>query len=75
MEPAGNPSGGPANPPASDLMTQLVQAMATLADISAKQLASSLSKAKAIQRPSPFKGEHGSDARRFLAAFTMWASV
>jgi len=36
------------------------------------QLASSLSKAKAVQKPFPFKGEQGSDVRRFLTAFTMW---
>ena len=67
----------PTNPapnlPAADAMTQLAQAMATLADVSTMQLATNLSKAKTVQKPSPFKGEHGSDARRFLAAFTMWA--
>ncbi|EJF60226.1 hypothetical protein DICSQDRAFT_63244 [Dichomitus squalens LYAD-421 SS1] len=28
---------------------------------------------KAVQKPSPFKGEQGGEARRFLAAFTLWA--
>lgn len=77
MDQQNNPGGGAANvapegaPP--DAMTQLAEAMATLANISTMQLASNLSKAKAVQKPSPFKGEQGSDARRFLAAFTMWA--
>jgi len=39
------------------------------------QLASNLAKAKAIQKPSAFKGEQGSDARCFLAAFMMWAHI
>lgn len=39
------------------------------------QLASNLSKAKAIQKPSAFKGEQGSDARHFFAVFTMWVHV
>lgn len=77
MDQPGNPGGGPAAaaPPAApaDPMTQLAEAMATLAHISTMQLASNLSKAKAVQKPSPFKGLQGSDARRFLAAFTMWA--
>ena len=77
-----NPGGGPVsdaptnpgpNLPAANAITQLAQAMATLADVSTMQLATNLSKAKMVQKPSPFKGEHGSDARRFLAAFTMWA--
>ena len=67
----------PTNPapnlPAANAMTQLAQAMATLADVSTMQLATNLSKAKTVQKPSPFKGEHGSDACQFLAAFTMWA--
>jgi hypothetical protein len=54
-------------------MTQLAEAMATLAQISTMQLAANLSKVKAVQKPSPFKGEQGGDARRFLAVFTMWA--
>lgn len=76
MDQHSNPGGGPAAaapPPApADPMVQLAEAMATLANISTMQLASNLSKAKAVQKPSPFKGEQGSDARRFLAAFTMW---
>ncbi|EJF55435.1 hypothetical protein DICSQDRAFT_73994 [Dichomitus squalens LYAD-421 SS1] len=28
---------------------------------------------KAVQKPSAFKGEQGGEARRFLAAFTLWA--
>jgi len=43
-------------------MAQLAMAMANLANINAMQLASNLSKAKAVQKPSPFKGEQGSDA-------------
>jgi len=38
-------------------MAQLTMAMANLANINAMQLANNLSKAKAIQKPSPFKGE------------------
>jgi hypothetical protein len=56
-------------------MAQLAAAMAQLANVSTMNLANNLSKAKAVQKPSPFKGEQGSDARRFLAAFTMWATV
>jgi hypothetical protein len=56
-------------------MADLAAAMATLAQVSTMQLANNLSKAKSVQKPSPFKGEHGSDARRFLAAFTMWGMV
>jgi Retrotransposon gag protein len=78
MDQQNNPGGGalppPAAPqPAADPMAELTAAMATLANVSTMQLANNLSKAKAVQKPSPFKGEHGSDARRFLAAFTMWA--
>src|SRR5450756_2506483 len=56
-------------------MAELAAAMATLANVSTMQLANNLSKAKAVQKPSPFLGEHGSDACRFLAAFTMWAAA
>ena len=78
MDPGNNPGGGPAvdappNPSTADAMTRLAEAMATLANVSTMQLANSLSKAKAVQKPAAFKGEQGSDARRFLAAFTMWA--
>jgi len=73
MDPQNNPEGGVAPPPPPDAMTQLAEAMATLANVSTMQLANNLGKAKAVQKPSPFKGEQGSDARRFLAAFTMWA--
>ena len=54
-------------------MADLATAMATLANVSTMQLANNLSKAKSIQKPSSFKGKHGSDARHFLIAFTMWA--
>jgi len=47
--------------------------MATLANVSTMQLATSLSKVKAMQKPSPFKGDLGSNAHHFLAVFTMWA--
>jgi hypothetical protein len=56
-------------------MAQLAAAMAQLANVSTMNLANNLSKAKAVQKPSPFKGEQGSDAQQFLAAFTMWATV
>jgi hypothetical protein len=56
-------------------MADLAAAMATLANVSTMQLANNLSKAKAVQKPSPFLGEHGSDACCFLAAFTMWAAA
>ena len=39
------------------------------------QLASNLSKAKAVQKPYAFKGKQGSNAHRFLAVFMMWAHV
>ena len=82
MDPLDNPGGGPipgqvpqppTAQPATDPMADLATAMATLANVSTMQLANNLSKAKSVQKPSPFKGEHRSDARRFLAAFTMWA--
>ena len=82
MDPLDNPGGGPISgqvpqppvaQPAADPMADLVAAMATLANVSTMQLANNLSKAKSVQKPSPFKGEHGSDACQFLAAFTMWA--
>ena len=79
MDQLGNPEGGPIpgalSQPASapNPMADLAVAMATLANISTMQLANNLSKAKSVQKPSPFKGEHSSDARHFLAAFTMWA--
>ena len=78
MDPGNNPGGGPAvdappNPSTADAITRLAEAMATLANVSTMQLANSLSKAKAVQKPAAFKGEQGSDARRFLTAFTMWA--
>jgi Retrotransposon gag protein len=69
------PNDIPPAPPVVDPMAQLAAAMAQLADISTFSLANNLSKAKAVQKPTPFKGEQGSDARRFLAAFTMWATV
>jgi hypothetical protein len=80
MDQQNNPGGGPLPPlaqnqPAADPMADLAAAMATLANVSTMQLANNLSKAKAVQKPSPFKGEQGSDARRFLAAFTMWAAA
>ena len=82
MDPLDNPGGGPilgqvpqppTAQPAVDPMADLAAAMATLANVSTMQLANNLSKAKSVQKPSPFKGEHGSDACQFLAAFTMWA--
>lgn len=69
----GAPQPPPLAQPAADPMADLAAAMATLANVSTMQLANNLSKAKAVQKPSPFKGDHGTDARRFLAAFTMWA--
>jgi hypothetical protein len=82
MDPHNNPGGGPVPgappqvpipPPVTDMMAELATAMATLANVSTMQLANSLSKAKLVQKPSLFKGEHGTDVHRFLAAFTMWA--
>ncbi|EJF61810.1 hypothetical protein DICSQDRAFT_136328 [Dichomitus squalens LYAD-421 SS1] len=59
-----------------DPMTVLLQLM-TLLTQSMAQLANSTTGAnslKAVQKPSPFKGEQGGEARRFLAAFTLWAT-
>ena len=82
MDQPGNNSGGgapPTNPadPAdpADLMAQLTQAMTTLANVSTMSLANSLSKVKVVQKPSPFKGEQGSDACQFLGAYKMWAAA
>ena len=47
--------------------------MTTLANISTMQLASNLSKAKAVQKPFLFKEEQDSKAQQFLAAFIIWA--
>ena len=54
-----DPDPPPAQEAPPDPMTQLVQAMATLAQVSTMQLASNLSKSKAIQRSSIFKEERG----------------
>ena len=77
-QPVNNPTDGapPPEPPnPADIMAQLVQAMTTLADVSTMSLANNLSKVKVVQKPSPFKGEQGSDARRFLGAYEMWATA
>jgi len=60
MDPQNNPD-MILGPQMADLMAQLATAMAKLANVNTMQLASNLSKAKAIQKPSPFKGEQGSD--------------
>src|SRR6266852_9374202 len=78
MDQGNDPGEGPAQaippqPQAADPTVMLAEAIANLANISAMGLANNLSKAKAVQKPSPFKGEQGSDARRFLVAYTMWA--
>ena len=72
MDHLNNPEGAPP-PPEANILTQLAKAMATLAQVSTMQLASNLSKAKAVQKPFAFKGEQGSDA--LLAVFTMWAHI
>jgi hypothetical protein len=58
-----------------ELMARLATAMTTLANVSTMQLASNLSTAKTIMRPSPFLGKRGNEACRFLAVFTMWATA
>src|SRR6267154_1418225 len=78
MDPQNNPGGGPPPPlppaqPAADPMAELATVMVTLTNVSTMQLANNLSKAKSVQKPLLFKGEQGSDAHCFLAAFTMWA--
>ncbi|EJF55392.1 hypothetical protein DICSQDRAFT_141950 [Dichomitus squalens LYAD-421 SS1] len=58
-----------------DPMTVLLQSM-TLLTQSMAQLANSTTgtnSVKAVQKPSLFKGGQGGEARRFLAAFTLWA--
>ena len=69
--PQGDPIQGaiPQLPPVqpADPMANLATAMATLANVSTMQLANNLSKAKSIQKPSPFKGEHSSNAHRVTA--------
>jgi len=60
-------------PPAANPMEILAEAMAHLAHISTLHLATNVSRASSVMRPTPFRGESGDDARRFLAAFTMWA--
>ncbi|EJF61046.1 hypothetical protein DICSQDRAFT_170590 [Dichomitus squalens LYAD-421 SS1] len=74
--PTNNPQPGtqtatqPLNPMAMLLqsMTLLTQSMVQLANYTART-----NSLKAVQKPSPFKGEQGGEARRFLAAFTLWA--
>lgn len=65
----------PAPAQAPDATQLLLQSMALLTQ-SMTQLASATqanNSSKAVQKPAPFKGEQGGEARRFLAAFTMWA--
>ena len=54
-------------------MVQLTEAIAALTAVSTMQLANTVSGAKIVMRPTPFTGERGGDACRFLAAFNMWA--
>ena len=67
--PAPAPAPAPAQP---DIMAQLAEAMAQLANVSAMQLTNSMSNSKAVNKPTPFSGERGDDAHHFLAAFTLW---
>jgi hypothetical protein len=78
MDQENNPGGAAqpsVDPAAPDTMNQIAQAMATLVTVLTMQLANNLSKEKAVQKPSLFKGEQGSNTRQFLAAFTMWVMV
>ncbi|PIL32323.1 hypothetical protein GSI_05569 [Ganoderma sinense ZZ0214-1] len=52
----------------SDAVANLSNAMATLATRTGQA-------SKVVQKPAPFKGEQGAEARRFLAGFTMWATA
>ena len=54
-------------------MVQLTEAIAALTTVSMMQLANTVSGAKIVMRLTPFTGEHGGDARCFLAVFNMWA--
>ena len=63
------PIPAPAQP---DVMGQLAEAMTQLANLSAMQLTNLMAGPKLVNRPAPFSGERGDDARRFLAAFTLW---
>ena len=67
------PQNIPVQPAAPDPMVQLTEAIAALTVVSTMQLANTMSGAKIVMRPTPFTGERGGDARRFLAAFNMWA--
>jgi len=78
MDQVNNPGEGPAQaippqPQAADPTVMLAKAIANLANISAMGLANNLLKAKVVQKPSPFKGEQGSNAWWFLATYTLWA--
>ncbi|PIL23033.1 hypothetical protein GSI_14340 [Ganoderma sinense ZZ0214-1] len=57
-----------ANNDLSDAVANLSNAMATLATRTGQA-------SKVVQKPAPFKGEQGAEARRFLAGFTMWATA
>jgi Retrotransposon gag protein len=65
----------PVQPPPPDPMIQLTEAIVNLTAISTMHLANNVSGAKIVMCPTPFAGERGADARRFLATFTMWAMV
>lgn len=69
------PQGQAGAPAAPDPMQVLAQSMALLTQsMTALVTATTTSNtSKAVQKPAPFKGEQGGEARRFLAAFTMWA--
>ncbi|RPD58701.1 hypothetical protein L227DRAFT_484742, partial [Lentinus tigrinus ALCF2SS1-6] len=71
QQPAQAAQAAPAQPPDP---TQLLLQSMTLLTQSMTQLAAATattSSGKAVQKPAPFKGEQGGEARRFLAAFTI----
>jgi hypothetical protein len=61
----------PVQPAPLNPMDLLTEAIANLTAVSTLHLANNVSGAKIVMRPSPFGGEGGEDARRFLAGFTM----
>ena len=69
--PAQAAQAAPAQPP--DPTQLLLQSMALLTQSMTKLATATTSSSKAVQKPASFSGEQGGEARRFLAAFTMWA--
>ncbi|GAW02077.1 hypothetical protein LENED_003707 [Lentinula edodes] len=56
-----------------DAITELTKNQAKLQDV-VSELVSGLSTTKSVGKPQNYNGKRGEDARRFLAAFELWAN-